>query len=349
MEAKTIKKTSIDYLTFMSVISAVAVVFLHTNGCYWSFSATARYWKTANVIDCVLYFAVPIFFMSTGITLMDFHERMTLPQYFSRRVQKTVLPFLAWSFIGIFWSVYIGNLPLDRITPKYLYQSVTGTSVVSIFWFFTPLFVIYLCMPLFAAVEKSRRKTVFTYLVVAGFLLNILVPFLKTVFENKINMPYNLPVVSGALLWPLLGWLLHNSVLNKKQKGLIYALALLGLALHMGGTYVLSMKAGDVVRTYKGYQNVPSVLYAVGAFVLLRDLGSRIMQTRAKKFFVWMASYTFPIYLMQFLFLQKLPQLSFVDTRSLVYRLGAPFFIIPAIMAITWCVRKIPGLRRILP
>ena len=60
-------KTKDFTLTFIQVISALAVVTLHTNGCFWQFSATERYWFTANIIECLCYFAVPVFFMITGI------------------------------------------------------------------------------------------------------------------------------------------------------------------------------------------------------------------------------------------------------------------------------------------
>lgn len=68
------KKERKNYITLLSVISAIAVVCLHTNGCFWSFSKE-RYWFTANIIECVFFFAVPIFFMITGVTLIDYQEK----------------------------------------------------------------------------------------------------------------------------------------------------------------------------------------------------------------------------------------------------------------------------------
>ena len=62
-------------LTFIQVICALAVVTLHTNGVFWSFSSTERYWFTANIVESVFYFAIPLFFMITGITLLDYQKR----------------------------------------------------------------------------------------------------------------------------------------------------------------------------------------------------------------------------------------------------------------------------------
>ncbi len=340
----------IGYISFISVVSCFAVLVLHTNGCFWDFSASARYWKTANIIECVFYFAVPLFFMLSGITLMDFYDRDSLPGYFKKRITKTVIPFLAWNAIALIWAVCRGDISVSDLSLRYLYQAVTGNSLVRIYWFFNQLFVLYLCMPLFAAVEKARRKTVFTYLVIAGFLLNILVSFLKTLKQSDLNTPYGVTVVSGVLIWPLLGWLLHNCRLERWQKTVVYSLAVLGLVMHIAGTYVLSMEAGEVIKTFKGYQNVPSVLYAAGVFVFLKDLGTKMMKNRTVAGLINRVSgYTLSIYLMQFVFLLIFTDIIGVNARSIVYRLGTPFVLIPVIMGITWCLRKIPVIRRIVP
>lgn len=49
------------YIQILGVIACLAVVAMHVNGCFWQFSYD-RYWITANIIECICYFAVPIFF-----------------------------------------------------------------------------------------------------------------------------------------------------------------------------------------------------------------------------------------------------------------------------------------------
>ncbi|MBQ3865619.1 MAG: acyltransferase family protein, partial [Clostridia bacterium] len=97
------KKQKSAYITLLSVIGSIAVVLLHSNGCFWNFSAEARYWKTANVIECVFYFAVPVFFMISGATLLDYRERYDTAAFLKKRALKTVVPFLFWSLFGVVW------------------------------------------------------------------------------------------------------------------------------------------------------------------------------------------------------------------------------------------------------
>lgn len=205
-------------------------------------------------------------------------------------------------------------------------------------------------MPLFSAVEKSKRELIFTYLVVTGFVLNYLFPFINRVFAYELNTPYTVIVVSGSLIWIPLGWLLHKSEMSRKCKMVVYLFAFFGLLMHIIGTQVLSIQAGEIVKTFKGYENVPCILYSVGVFVFLKDMGNKVMNYKKFSIFVkWFDKYTFSIYLMQFIFLDTFPMLPFVHTKTLTYRLGAPFVIIPIIIGITWLMRKIPVLKKIVP
>ena len=44
------------YIQILGVIACLAVVAMHVNGCFWQFSYD-RYWITANIIECICYFA----------------------------------------------------------------------------------------------------------------------------------------------------------------------------------------------------------------------------------------------------------------------------------------------------
>ena len=339
-----------DYINCVMVVSAFAVLTLHTNGCFWWYTGKEDYWFSANIIESVFYFAVPLFFMVSGITLMDFFDRYSLKKFFAKRFVKTMLPFLVWSLIAIGIDVFVGKRVWSNIDFRTVYQDITGFKTVGWYWFLVSLFVMYLCMPLYAAVEKSKRKLVFSYLVGVAFVFNIFLPFLKNVFSSDLNTFLRVPVLAEFLIWPLLGWLLHNCEIKKWQKSVIYFLSLSGLMMHICGTYALSVEAGRIIKTFKGYENVPSVLYAIGVFIFLKDVGTWLMKKESIARFVRMLSkYAFEVYLLQFLLLYRVPSIPSIDQTSIVYRLGAPFVMIPIIMVFTWILRKIPIVRNIVP
>lgn len=344
------KQRKVFYISLASVISAFAVVMLHTNGCFWTFS-TERYWLTATIIETVMYFAVPVFFMISGATLIDYRERYTTKQFFAKRIEKTVIPFLVWSAVGVVYLCLKGAMKfeLSWAFVKTVLLGIANSKIISIYWFFISLFTVYLCIPLFASVAKEIREKVFVYVVAVAFIFNWMIPFLCQVFEISYTSRIGVPVALDYLMYVLLGYLLHNKELRPIHKGVVYALGLGGLAMHMVGTYILSMEAGYVVQLFKGYTKVPCLLYSVAVFVLMKDIGEKIEDGRIIKFVEMVGSYTFSIYLMHYYVMDIMVHLFDINVTSILYRVGAPFVIFAICIGLTWCVRKIPVLRKIVP
>ena len=347
MQPKTVSKT-IPYLTFAQVVSAVAVVFLHTNGCFWNYS-TERWWISANLIECLCYFAVPLFFMITGITLIDFPERYDLGTYFKKRALKTLLPFVAWSLIGLAYQWARGVVSTDQITGEYVLRTIIQADVIPIYWFFPPLFSVYLCMPLFAAVPRSKRRSIFGYLFAAGICCNTVIPFFIQILQLPVNWPVSVGAASGYLILILGGVLLHENPPSTLTRVCIYLLGLLGFAAHFFGTWNLSAAAGEIVRTYKSYTNLPSLLYTFAVFVFFSRIGPAVMSSGLGGLVRTVGKYTFPIYLMHWYVMDTLVRHFQIPTADIWYRLIAPFVIILLVIGVTWLLRKIPGVRAIVP
>ena len=334
-----------DYITLMNVIAAFSVVILHANGCFWFFSKE-KYWYIANVIDALFYYAVPLFFMITGVTLINYRDKYSTKTYFKKRFDKTVTPFVAWSIIGVIY-LYCNNLIIkDDISITYLLNGLFNDPHIKIYWFFIQLFKVYLCIPLFSSVNKKYRKEVFSYLVFFFFFLNFLIPFIIDVFNLKLGFSINIPVSSGYLIYVLLGYLLDNYSLDKRKKIIIHVFGVIGLLIHIIGTYVLSVQANEVVRTFKEYINVPCILYSTSVFILIKDLSVYI---KDYKYINIISKYTFSIYLIHIYILNVITQMFSLDNTRLIYRLGMPVIIIPLSILIAYCIRKIPILKKILP
>lgn len=344
------ESSSFIYITVLNVISALSVVGLHTNGCFWQFSKE-RWWFTANIIESVLYFAVPCFFMMTGATLLDYAKQYDTKIFFVRCLKKTVIPFIFWSLVALLFRIYFfKNISWNVVTVSYVVDGVLNTKFNGLFWFFPPLFGLYLSIPLFACLDENKNVTVLKYLAGSCFLLNCLIPFLLTVFKIKIRFPIVVAVGSGYLLYLILGYLFNKLDFSKKEKRIIYLLAFLGLLVHMCGTYFVSMEAGKIIKIYKGYNNVPCILYSMGIFLFIKE---NVQQLRTESFRMGLQllkDYTFSIYLLHWFVMHSLIRAFHIDTHSIIYRLGGIFLISFICVCITWAIRKIPWLgRKILP
>lgn len=264
----------INYLSLASIISSFAVVMLHTNEVFGIYSQEP-YWIIANIIESVMYFAVPVFFMISGVTLIDYRERYTTKQYIMKRVQKTFIPFVFWSIVGIVYLSIIGQWEIDLSIDGVItaINSIFNINILSIFWFFGPLFGIYLSIPFISSVAKEVRIRSFNYIILVTFIFNSFIPFVCKIFNIAYAGNIIVPVGSGYIIYVLLGYILHNVRIEKRQKLCIYVLAIVGVLLHIIGTQYLSFQAGTIIQTYKGYLNVPCIMYSMGVFLFFKDIG----------------------------------------------------------------------------
>ncbi len=346
MYSHNIKDTR--YLSLLNVVACISVVFLHTNGCFWNFNSTALYWKTANIIESFFYYAVPVFFMISGATLMDYSERYSTKTFFVKRIKKAAIPFLFWSVVGLIYASFVlHSIDVSLIGPQYVLNSISQASVVTYYWFFPPLFCVYLCLPLFSAVESVKKKEVFAYLAVAGYCINVFIPFMKNQLAPGISFPLSIYVVNSHLIFILIGYLLANYECHKKWKTFIYFAAIVAFLIHMIGTYILSMNAGTSVKTFKHI--AISAPYASAIFLLGKTYGNKLMDGVIGSFVNYIKGYTFSIYMLHWFIIRTLNYLYPFNVTSILYRLGMPFVIIPLCILMTNLLRKIPVIRYFVP
>lgn len=342
------KNHHLNYLMILNVISAISVVILHTNGCFWTFSKE-RYWITANIIESIFYFAVPVFFMITGATLIDYQERYTTKEYMKKRIKKTVLPFIFWSIIGmIFYLEVMTNKGVNNESIHDIINSIINTKYISIYWFFPALLCVYLVMPLYSSIDNKKKKTTFLYLITIGGIFNVLIPFINNVFSLNYQLPITITVVSGYMIYPLIGYIINSCKVDKKYRVLIYILGIIGLLLHIIGTWYLSYKYGHIVKTYKGYSNLPCLLYSASIFTFFKYNSEKILNFKLiKNILIILNKYTFAIYLEHFYVMEIIKR--FFNTQSIFYRLIIPFAIIIICCIATYIIRKIKYVRNIVP
>ena len=352
------------YISVLNVVAAFSVVMMHSNVSFWLDRSTP-YWTTANIIESVCYFAVPIFFMLSGATLIDYQERYSTKDYLIKRLKKAVIPFLVWSVIGLFWAyrreliaMFFGrpNRGLDW-TFLSVTNGIVNTKFRDIYWFFIPLFCIYMVIPLFASVRKEKRVRIFSYIIVISLAINFTIPFVLALLKRyggiSFGWTYKIYVGFEYLFYVLVGYVLHKKELRLKFRLIIYGFAVAGLLAHIIGTYSESLSnPGGSLMLYKGYYNLPCVLYSVGVFLFVKQAAARIKNEKAIKAFSYLQGFTFPVYLIHRYFLDYIEEnlhILNIPRASLFYALSATVVSIALSVLLTMLLRKIPVVRNIVP
>lgn len=348
-------KKYILYFDLLNIFACFAVVALHVNGAVHTFAKT-RNWVSCMFIEALFYFAVPVFFMLTGATLMNYRKRYDTGAFFKKRIFKTLVPFIIWSIIGICWSVFYtkGMKISDINTPAKFISAVINCKGMGIYWFFPALFSVYLTIPLFSLVDEDKRigkKGIFTYLILVYIVLNVLLPFVCRLTGIQWNSALNAVSCGGYVVWFLIGYLLANTDINKKFRILIYILGLIGFFMYFYLTVQNSFKTGRFDKTYAGYMNIPAIFMGTAVFVLFKYGKWNLIEKHEKavRFVRNLSSASFGVYLIHY-YLKDFSIRHFgIDPRSTLYRIVGTFIIYGLSVIIVRVIQKIPVIRKMVP
>ena len=342
-------KERVLYYDVLNVLACFGVVAMHFNGIAHAFEPRLG-WVQALAVDCLFFWAVPIFLMISGATLMDYRDRYDTKTFLARRCSRVLVPFVCWSLIALAWKVRTGQMEMPD-GPLQVINLVINAQVIDIYFFFIPLIMIYLCIPALSMVRDRRRFL--WYLVAVGGVVNYAIPFVCGLVGIEWNPSASFPLLGGYLMYPVLGYLLRDHDFSARERGAIYAVGALAVLVRFSHTVVASFAAGTLVTTTwgVGYVSLTGLLESVAVFVFFRQFRwERIFRgERARNALAQVAGCTFGIYLTHmFLFWYGL-QWTGLNGGHLAWRVGGTIVTYVLCLALVWVARRIPVVRRLFP
>ena len=334
----------VDYVSVLNVLSCFSVVVLHCNGVFWS-RPDGRLWITSNFLETFFYFGVPIFFMISGVTLMDYNKRYSTRVYFEKRLHKVVIPFFIWSIISFLYSSRMAMQSGEKVDINIIHiiDNILNCRYMSIYWFFPPLFAVYLSIPVLAQIQNKER--VYKYIAVTSIIFILTPPMIASLLSIGYNVGFIPCIMSGYILYPIVGYLFHKREFSTTERRFIYLAGVIGWAAQFIGTFVLS-GPGEINDTFKGYLNLPAFLQACAVFVALKY---HTPNERVMNGINWLAKRTFGIYLLHMYLIQDVSQTLKIDMGSILWRTIGAAIIFVLSAGIVWVMQQIPILKRIVP
>ena len=344
------KKSRILYYDILNVLACIAVVFLHHNGLVNNYNASYRgAWTQALIVEVLFYFAVPIFLMLSGATLMEYRKRYTTATFMKKRLARVLIPFIVWSFIALIYTMWTGEYKIDHLGIKSLWNTLINSKMMSIYWFFPVIISIYLAMPVLSLLA-NRRKLLW-YVVGLGLLTYSILPPLCKLLGIDFNTAYQFPLLGGGLvLYPLLGYLLSTTKINRKILIVIIAGSIFSLLLRFVITYVYTIQDGATNPILFNYIYFTAVLPAVGMFLVVKSINwSAFISEIFQKILVTISSLSLGVYLIHMFVMSielRLTGLSGINTS---WRVLMPLVTYSVALLLVWLVRKTPAAKILFP
>lgn len=167
----------------LRITACFAVVLLHvSNGHWYVVDINSTDFTVMTIYNSFTRFGVPVFFMLSGLFLLDPQKELSMKKW-GARIGKLIVGFFVWSLFYAFQSViYNGVLSgWDSVTGEMwssaLVRLIRGHGHM---WFLMDLLGFYLLLPILRKICEDIRLTGYFLLlwVVVRFFVNTVLPYL---------------------------------------------------------------------------------------------------------------------------------------------------------------------------
>lgn len=344
-----------------NIVSCFAVVCLHTSLGVFSLQHTFL-WTFQELMQAMFIFAVPIFFMVSGMNLLDYRKKYSTKVFFKKRFVRVgralILGSIAcYLLFGLLPGLFYGAQSIaDGFGPVDFCKRFLTNSIIDIYWFLYTIIYLYLLTPLLSKIVHDRR--LLEYAIALTLFCSILIPAAKAI---GINEEYFSPLLSwplfasSALLYFLLGYYLENYGLPLHWNALAWAATFLGSVtlMFLGGLCWNGFFQNSMGVEYQNYlvgiSSPLCVISAVSLFMLCKALEPSLQRgsDRMKSIIRKVSSVSLGVYMFHLLLVNL--TLGGPFERILTFGQYHPFIKAIAVYLLTgiavyvgkWCISKV--------
>ncbi len=340
------------YYDILNIIAIFSVIALHCSGTAVYGNIHTRAWKTGLIVECLFYFAVPLFLMLSGATLMTYREKYDTKTFFKKRFIKVFIPFIFWAVFMFVWGAKENQINtsqyknlVDWINAFFSNQELT------IYYFMFEILGVYLTMPLLSLLAKKENRKSLWGVVLLYFIFNSLLPNILGVFKIYWNKAFSVKI-GDYIIFIILGYLLANEDLSKKKTFLLFLGSIEGLIYRYITTYFLSMSANTLVKITWGYSSWHSILLACTVFTLVKKMNFDELFGENKtliRVLNKISGCSFGVYLIHIVIMYYEVQIFNINKLSVLWRtIWVPITYVIS-LSMVYLLKKIPIVKKVLP
>ncbi|MGL1935248.1 MAG: acyltransferase family protein [Fibrobacterales bacterium] len=258
------------WINDLRALATVSVVLLHVSGGVFSehTSPESSVWWIGNIIDGMVRFCVPLFFMLSGVLLLS--KDYSLGEFLKKRFLRIFPPFIAWSIIYLVYNGLYKNTLASETTVGVIKTAARYLLNGSAYhlWFVYTLVGLYLFVPILRKWIKQATQKELQYFLGLWFIALLLeLPLIKNIVP--VNQLINF---SGYVGYMVLGYYLstYSTILEKRNLPLF--LFVTGTAITIAGTYLLSDRDSDLNFAFYEFLAPNVLLSSIGVFLFVKKL-----------------------------------------------------------------------------
>lgn len=272
------KPTNIQYLDTLRALATLSVIVVHISSplVNMTWNRNLEYWWIGNMVNSAARFAVPLFLMLSGATMLG--KEYPLGEFYRKRMMRVLVPFLFWlvPYLIFRWSMLPPRQQPHELqaTLNWAIQLFLREGVSKHFWYIYMILFIYLVLPFVGKfIRKLNNTTILIILAIWVFLA-----------FNFRNTPMNMYSWSGdygskLLAYSLnIGYLILGYYLTRislpwsKMRLPALFLFVLTIAFSSVGTYIFSKNAHKLDLSLYGYLMLNTIIQSIAIFVIIKEI-----------------------------------------------------------------------------
>jgi len=281
-------------------LAMIAVIFIHVLSNKQSAIASSSQfnWWVNNIIVIGLRWSVPIFIMLSGALIIRPHQTQNLKLFFKKRLTRVIIPLIFWVIIYYFWHLHRHTLVS---LGNYLSQIfIFGLPYYHLYFIYIIL-GLYLVTPIINIFLKNTNRKQQIYSAILLMILAIISNFFDLWFRNgwENNLGNTISYFVPYLGYFILGYILREIKLNKKQINLAWAGYFVSVFIGSIATYFLMNQYGYTNRglIFNDYLSITTVISALSLYLLINTIHLSNWQISQHKFIKNLAQMSLGVYL----------------------------------------------------
>lgn len=274
---------------FLRIIASFAVIIIHVDVQIWSANHFDTSWWISNIFDSVSRWCVPVFFMLSGMFLLNPKRQESITFFLRKRFSKVLIPFLIFGLGYTIFNIFVYDTPYTF--SKVVKDFITG-NVEFHFWFIYVILSFYLLTPILRKITADRVTT--RYFIILWLVAVSLERYLSFFHEIKIGL--TIQYITGYIGFFLIGYYLKDTKLNIKQKYINLVVFIISVLVTAFGHYLLNVDTIEKNTYFTGYFSPNIIVMSISIFLIFINMNINF-NSNINRLIIKVSELTFEIYL----------------------------------------------------
>ncbi|WP_010250818.1 acyltransferase [Acetivibrio cellulolyticus] len=308
-EAVAKKSSRILYIDVLRVLSIFAVIIGHASSSIVANISSGKLesnqWWIANIFDSCIRWCIPVFFMISGVLLLNPARDESYGVFIKKRFVRLGIPFVIWSIFYSFAKHFLLEPDGSSLgsMPGICLKDVLSNTTYYHMWFMYTILAIYLFIPVMrAAIKKfsigETKIYIFLWILIAVIYPTI-ESFYRLIYSGDLSISLLASsYLTGYLGYFVLGYYIGSVEMKKSLRMIFYMVGIASLVAIPMLVYISNLGNETLNEAFYSYFSLPVFLLSLAFFILFKQINwDKLLSNKLKNTVSLLSEASFGIYL----------------------------------------------------